>query len=130
MAQYRKVATRIWTDPAFRLLSAADKIATLEAITAGEPPLAFMAHVGPRFRERTTPSRRPDLSGAAWRQLRRQVLLECGTTCRYCAVDCSDDPTVDHIVPVSRGGEPLDARNLTVACRRCNSAKGGREGWA
>ena len=49
-----------------------------------------------------------------------------GWLCVYCFVQL-DAPTatVDHIVPLSRGGTN-DIGNLTVACRSCNSRKGTR----
>lgn len=34
---------------------------------------------------------------------------------------------VDHIVPVSKGGHPTDARNQQMLCRACNASKGA--GW-
>lgn len=63
----------------------------------------------------------------AWRY---QIVRRCGCTCQYCgrAGDSVYGPDcwpwhIDHIVPVARGGETtLD--NLTLACRRCNMAKG------
>lgn len=36
------------------------------------------------------------------------------------------DPTADHVVPVKRGGAPLDRSNVRRACRSCNSRKGAR----
>jgi 5-methylcytosine-specific restriction endonuclease McrA len=36
-----------------------------------------------------------------------------------------NDPTVDHVVPVSRGGT-ASMENLVVACRSCNSRKGDK----
>lgn len=42
--------------------------------------------------------------------------VECGAT---------DDLTVDHIVPISRGGGN-DSANLRILCRSCNSRKGAR----
>jgi len=32
--------------------------------------------------------------------------------------------TIDHIVPLSKGVDFFDKRNLTVACGKCNSSKG------
>ena len=50
-------------------------------------------------------------------------LLRRDFDCQYC--DSVDDLTIDHIVAVDNGG--LDTpQNITVACRRCNSAKGTR----
>lgn len=63
------------------------------------------------------------LNERQWRKTRQQVLRDRGTTCEYCGCDCSDDPTIDHVVPFSRGGSS-DASNLVVACRPCNSSKG------
>lgn len=41
--------------------------------------------------------------------------------CQYCGT--SDDLTLDHVVPKSRGGR-TSWDNLTTACKRCNSRKG------
>ncbi|KAA3641923.1 MAG: HNH endonuclease, partial [Armatimonadetes bacterium] len=42
--------------------------------------------------------------------------------CVYCAA--TTDLTVDHIVPLEKGGAAYDPRNLQTLCRSCNSAKG------
>ncbi len=34
--------------------------------------------------------------------------------------------TIDHLVPVARGGEKLDLTNMVIACYRCNHQKGRR----
>lgn len=34
--------------------------------------------------------------------------------------------TLEHVVPVARGGDPLDPANARSAHRRCNSIKGDR----
>ena len=47
----------------------------------------------------------------------RQVCSYCGDTDRLCA---------DHLIPKMRGG-PDASDNLILACRRCNSSKGGRD---
>ena len=47
----------------------------------------------------------------------RQVCSYCGDTHRLSA---------DHLIPRMRGG-PDAADNLILACRRCNSSKGGRD---
>lgn len=45
-----------------------------------------------------------------------------GVPCVY----CSATPTsVDHVVPLSRGGTHWEG-NLVPACKRCNSSKGTR----
>lgn len=62
--------------------------------------------------------RSPGLSESERRQLlarwRRQ-----GLACAYCSGPCE---TVDHVVPLIRGGTNFEG-NLTPACRRCNSSK-------
>lgn len=46
-----------------------------------------------------------------------------GNKCRYCG--STDRLTVDHVIPRVMGGSDC-ATNLVVACRSCNSSKGGR----
>ncbi|WP_172384790.1 HNH endonuclease [Streptomyces sp. MNP-20] len=36
--------------------------------------------------------------------------------------------TLDHLIPLSRGGDLLDPANARSAHRRCNSARGNRTG--
>lgn len=50
---------------------------------------------------------------ADWRRQRR--------ACTYCGAPAD---TVDHVLPLVRGGTNYEG-NLTPACRRCNGAKGG-----
>ncbi len=46
--------------------------------------------------------------------------------CAYCGAHCSEsDLTVEHIVPVSRGGRH-EWTNVVTACRSCNTRKGNR----
>ena len=47
-----------------------------------------------------------------------------GEVCTYCG--STEDLTLDHVVPLSRGGTHALA-NLRVACRSCNSSKGAKE---
>ena len=59
-----------------------------------------------------------------WQKVRRRVLNRDQWTCHYCGKKLfNSDATVDHLVPLSRGGERLDANNLVAACRSCNSSK-------
>ena len=54
----------------------------------------------------------------------RAVFSRDGGRCRYCG---SEDPPfeLDHVVPVSRGGEN-SLENLVVSCKHCNMSKGDR----
>lgn len=36
------------------------------------------------------------------------------------------DATLEHIVPLCAGGDPVDPKNLALACSRCNNEKGIR----
>lgn len=76
---------------------------------------------------------RPDRNGAHRQQFEanKKTILATQTICGICGkpVDKSlKSPhplsaTVDHIIPVSRGGHPSDITNLQLAHRCCNRAK-------
>lgn len=61
----------------------------------------------------------------------RQKILKTQTVCGICGkpVDFSLkyphplSPTVDHIIPISKGGHPSDINNLQLAHRCCNRQK-------
>lgn len=61
----------------------------------------------------------------------RQRILKTQTICGICGkpVDFAYryphplSPTVDHIIPVSKGGHPTDLSNLQLAHRCCNRQK-------
>jgi len=76
------------------------------------------------------PTRSAGRSGRPWRRVRAQV-LRASDVCWICGHPGSD--TVDHLVPLSMGGPPLDRSNLAPAhgvnpcgsCgRRCNPSRG------
>jgi 5-methylcytosine-specific restriction endonuclease McrA len=55
---------------------------------------------------------------------RRNLLLRDDNTCQYCGyVGSAAELTVDHVVPVSRGGSPDRWENVVLACKRCNWRK-------
>ena len=59
-------------------------------------------------------------------ELRRAVFERDNHTCLYCGgVGEETDLEVDHIIPVSKGGND-DIRNLCTACWKCNRSKGAR----
>ena len=63
-----------------------------------------------------------------WRKVRLEILKRDRWTCYLCGKQPLEgaDATVDHVVPLSKGGSANDPSNLTSACRRCNSAKKDR----
>lgn len=72
---------------------------------------------------------RQDLTEYAYRQARAHV-LQMSTVCALCGHEGSD--TVDHIVPVSRGGDKYDEDNMApmhgvngcnTCYRKCNQEK-------
>lgn len=60
-------------------------------------------------------------SGRPYRRVRAQVLAE-DDTCWICGEPGAT--TVDHLVPLSKGGSLLDKSNLAPCCATCNSARG------
>lgn len=59
----------------------------------------------------------------ALRRAARTILPTESMECEQCGANA--DLTVDHIVPIARGGGN-DSANLRVLCRSCNSRKGAR----
>lgn len=73
-------------------------------------------------------------------EFRRRSLLKDGATgpetkawfevqpkrCHWCGCDCSRDPVIDHIHPLSKGGKH-ELRNLAVSCRSCNARKNAKD---
>jgi hypothetical protein len=55
---------------------------------------------------------------------RRNLLLRDDLTCQYCGfVGHASELTVDHVLPVSRGGAAGSWENQVIACKRCNWRK-------
>jgi 5-methylcytosine-specific restriction endonuclease McrA len=52
---------------------------------------------------------------------RQNILKRDGYRCQYCLH--TEDLTLDHVIPKSRGGRS-SWDNLVTACKRCNSKKG------
>ncbi len=78
--------------------------------------------------------RRPDLTGAQYRKARAIGIAQSGGICLLCGdpMDLAlpgthrDGPTLEHIIPVARGGHPYHPGNLSGSHLRCNSARGDR----
>lgn len=77
---------------------------------------------------------RSDLTGAAYRRARTIGIAQSGGACLLCGdpIDLTlpgthrDGPTLEHVIPVSRGGDPFHPANLSASHLRCNSARGNR----
>lgn len=54
---------------------------------------------------------------------RKSIFLRDKYRCQYC--NARDELTLDHVVPVSRGGE-WSWQNLVTACSKCNTKKGDK----
>lgn len=48
-----------------------------------------------------------------------------GYHCAYCTVYCEENRTVDHIIPISKGGRNQFI-NMVLSCRKCNEEKGDK----
>ena len=47
---------------------------------------------------------------------------EHGLNCAHCGIDCSGFSTIDHVVPLSKGGGNT-LKNMVIACLECNQSK-------
>lgn len=71
--------------------------------------------------------------------LRERKEKEGNLTCKYCSrtdliieeegmlVPNRKKATIDHVVPISKGGPIYDFKNIVVACGRCNGKKGNKD---
>ena len=59
------------------------------------------------------------VNSSTWKKLRLRILNRDGRECYWCGMDAN---TVDHIIPVAKGGTD-DPENLVAACRKCNFSK-------
>lgn len=90
---------------------------------------AALAEKRPRFQEMFAIARGETrvLSRSMWELLRPRlapmIFARDGHRCVYCAA--GENLTVDHVFPLSRGGD-CELENLATACRSCNSRKNDR----
>jgi 5-methylcytosine-specific restriction endonuclease McrA len=72
-------------------------------------------------RQNALKSAGPGFTGTQWRAI---VEAQAGQ-CKHCNVFCGDKLSVDHIVPIARGGRH-EITNIQGLCNRCNRSKGSR----
>jgi len=67
-------------------------------------------------------------SSAAWLKL-RNYKRSVNPICEHCIKFNLITPfhTIDHIKPISEGGEALDLSNLQSLCKQCHAIKTGKE---
>ena len=56
---------------------------------------------------------------------RKNIFVRDEYICQYCGKNCKTSPTIDHIIPRSRGGEQ-SWKNSVTACIKCNQKKGNK----
>lgn len=62
--------------------------------------------------------------GSRWRRVRAMVLERDGYVCWLCGLPGAN--SVDHVLPVSKGGATHDPANLRSAHFSCNSKRGNK----
>lgn len=63
----------------------------------------------------------------AWEQKRLEVFVRDGGMCRICGLAVTGEWDIDHIVPISQGGDPWADSNLQLAHHDCHSRKTASE---
>lgn len=62
-----------------------------------------------------------------WRTVRARILDRDAYRCQIAGPRCTGTATqVDHIIPISKGGQWLEPTNLRAACRNCNRDRVGK----
>lgn len=72
-----------------------------------------------------TRNRRARLRGSTGQHTAQDVLnklQEQGSACFYCGCDVTGKHTVDHYIPVAKGGSN-GPENIVIACQKCNYSK-------
>jgi 5-methylcytosine-specific restriction endonuclease McrA len=63
-----------------------------------------------------------DLTTEQW----LNICIEHDWKCHYCHITCGRSVTMDHVVPLSKGGSHT-ASNVVPACGHCNSRKNAKD---
>ncbi len=56
---------------------------------------------------------------------KKNIFIRDQYICQYCGRSCKKHPTIDHIIPKSRGGK-FSWDNVVTACIQCNQKKGSK----
>ncbi len=56
---------------------------------------------------------------------KKNIFIRDLYTCQYCGKKIKSSPTIDHIIPKSRGGS-FSWTNVVTACVKCNQKKGNK----
>lgn len=62
-----------------------------------------------------------------WQRVRDVIFARDGGICMKCGKRVSEiGYHVDHIIPICKGGDEWDLKNLELSCPKCNLSKGGK----
>lgn len=91
----------------------------------------FIKHQDPHYKEKASEIPPPPgkenfhKATSVTRAQRQRIMERDGFVCRACGAE--DALCIDHILPISRGGDSAD-ENLQVLCSSCNTRKGNKIG--
>jgi len=79
---------------------------------------------------RTKNNNRKVYDSSMWRNKVRPAKLKNTPFCEFCDVEgrLTEAKEVDHIKPISEGGEPFELYNLQSLCVSCHAKKSAKEG--
>ena len=66
-----------------------------------------------------------EVNHSRWRRLRLKMLDAANWRCRICKK--AGRMEMDHVIPISKGGEHWSESNLQILCRDCHFLKTGAE---
>jgi 5-methylcytosine-specific restriction endonuclease McrA len=80
-----------------------------------------------KIREKwTTQNKKRTVAGKPWTDQDIAIIRkQLGDKCEYCGDELKGGGEVEHMLPLDRGGTN-ERSNLTLACLKCNRAKGNR----
>jgi 5-methylcytosine-specific restriction endonuclease McrA len=96
-----------------------EKYAERESRRVRDPEQRRQHNLLAKHRRRLKLENQPDIDIVAW----KKTLELFDYKCLYCRADAT---SLDHVVPVDRGGNNHPS-NCVPACKRCNSSKGKRD---